>query len=261
MCEVKDTLLCTGDGLPREGGGRGSALVLPFDRPRVVGSRQAFVRALLHLVESALKQGKNAGGAAGSIAFHWGASFESADLAARQATFQLAGGKTVTRGYDLLVGADGYWSRVRRAMEKQVPGMRITVVPPNRQYKVVRGLRPVECLRLGPSGASPGRLCMVKEAAAAAKASGGPPGNWFMSQLSEVAGVTAVLSMPHTRWQKLEGAGAAEWMAFLRSAYPSMPDSWTEEVRILLLVLSPLLPLRRCRRLQKACFAAVKWLW
>lgn len=127
--QVKDTLLAKGDGLPQEGGARGATVVVPFGRSRVVGSRQAFVRALLHQIEqqetAAAAKATKAGGSkgssdgqpgGGSITFHWGDGFVSADLAARSATFQLADGSTTSLKYDLLVGSDGYWSRVRGGM-------------------------------------------------------------------------------------------------------------------------------------------------
>ena len=123
MCEVRDTVLARGDGLPRVGGGRGSAITIAFDQPRVVGSRQAFVRALLHQVEQQqAAAAAAAGGSAkgGSVAFHWGQPFVSADLAARTATFEKGEvGATFSVEYDLLVAADGYWSRVSGAWEGQ----------------------------------------------------------------------------------------------------------------------------------------------
>lgn len=44
-------VLARGDALPTADGRRGSLLTVRAERPRVIGSRQAFVRALLHLVE------------------------------------------------------------------------------------------------------------------------------------------------------------------------------------------------------------------
>ncbi|EFN55569.1 hypothetical protein CHLNCDRAFT_134054 [Chlorella variabilis] len=237
MCEVRDTVLARGDGLPRVGGGRGSAITIAFDQPRVVGSRQAFVRALLHQVEQQqAAAAAAAGGSAkgGSVAFHWGQPFVSADLAARTATFEKGEvGATFSVEYDLLVAADGYWSRVRRAAERQAADLCVTTSPPNHQYKVVRGLRPVPHLRLGPAAGQSGygSLFMVTEAKAGVRAAGGgPPGSFFMSQPSEEAGVTAVLSMVHARWQGLEGGTAAAYRELLRVGYPSLPDSWAEEM-------------------------------
>ena len=124
--------------------------------------------------------------------------------------------------------------QVRRAAERQAADLCVTTSPPNRQYKVVRGLRPVPHLRLGPAAGQSGygSLFMVTEAKAGVRAAGGgPPGSFFMSQPSEEAGVTAVLSMVHARWQGLEGGTAAAYRELLRVGYPSLPDSWAEEVR------------------------------
>jgi kynurenine 3-monooxygenase len=227
MALVRDQVMARGDGLPARGGDRGSTLTVPFAQPRVVGSRQAFVRALLHQIERAAA----ARGGGGGIAFAWGASFVSADLAARTATFQLGDGSTVVRPYDLLVGADGYYSRVRRAAAAQAPQLVVETSPPNRQYKVVRGLRPVAHLPLGPVPGSGGcgRMYMVQEAAAGLRgAGGGAPATLFLSQPSEECGVTAVLTMAHPRWQGLQGR--EQYARLLAASFPSLPPAWAEEV-------------------------------
>lgn len=75
---------------------------------------------------------------------------------------------------------------------------------------------------------APLRLSLLQEAPGAGK----PPGSIFFSQPSEATGVTAVLTMPHARWQGLEGAGAGAYSALLAAGYPSLPASWRDEVGI-----------------------------
>ena len=167
LAAVRDQLLGQGDSLPQgaapsTGGDHSAArragrlLTVRAERARVIGGRQAFVRVLLALVErAAAAEGAApaaADGAAGAsggspasyglIEFAWGASLESLDLAGRTATFaQQQGDAQRRRGtqqrYDLLVAADGFASRCRRAAQAQAGGaLAVRVVPPNRQYKV-----------------------------------------------------------------------------------------------------------------------------
>lgn len=247
MSVVKDQVMAKGDGLPQAAGSGGSLVHVAFDQPRVMGSRQSFVRALLHQIEqqqasissSPLNGGEiassgsgsgsaNALPGGGSIAFHWEAAFVSADLAGCTATFQLPDGGTATHPFSLLVAADGYWSRVRRAAEQQDRDLQVTTLPANRQYKVVRGLPAVPYLPLIPQQ-GPGRLFMVQEAAAGLKAAGGgPPATFFLSHPSAETGVTAVLSMAQWRWEGLEGKEAC--LQLLASSFPSLPSDWMQEV-------------------------------
>ncbi|KAL4858184.1 Acylamino-acid-releasing enzyme 1 [Chlorella vulgaris] len=245
MSVVKDQVMAKGDGLPQAAGSGGSLVHVAFDQPRVMGSRQSFVRALLHQIEqqqaanssSPLNGGEIASSGSGSanilpgggsITFHWEAAFVSADLAGRTATFQLPDGGTATHPFSLLVAADGYWSRVRRAAEQQDGDLQVTTLPANRQYKVVRGLPAVPYLPLIPQQ-GPGRLYMVQEAAAGLRAAGGgPPATFFLSHPSAETGVTAVLSMAHRRWEGLEGQEAC--LQLLASSFPSLPADWVQEI-------------------------------
>ncbi|PSC70364.1 kynurenine 3-monooxygenase isoform A [Micractinium conductrix] len=209
LATIRDQVLARGDALPTADGRRGSLLTVRAERPRVIGSRQAFVRALLHLVEE--EAARVAGTPCGTITFHWGASFASADLAAQAATFKLDNGEEHTEKYSLL---------------------------PNRQYNVVRGLPPMPHLDLMPTpGALPGsseaygRLLMVAEApAAVAAAGGGPQGNIFLSQPSAEA-VTAVVTLPHARWAAAgldgDGAPAEAYAKMLAASWPTLPAEWT----------------------------------
>lgn len=51
-------------------------------------------------------------------------------------------GAAIKLHYDLLVAADGGWSRVRRAAAQQVPELQASVEAARMRYKVVRGLPP-----------------------------------------------------------------------------------------------------------------------
>lgn len=140
LAAVRDQALGKGDSLPGGDQGGGRLLTVRAERARVIGSRQAFVRVLLALVERAAAA---AGPGYGSIEFVWGASLEGLDLTARTATFSLGAGSGSGSGaqhqqsYDLLVAADGFASRCRRAAQAQAGGqLAVRVVPPNRQYKV-----------------------------------------------------------------------------------------------------------------------------
>lgn len=168
LAAVRDQLLGTGDALPssdHSGRSSGGLMTVRAERSRVIGSRQAFVRVLLSMVEQAaagttaaaakdaasdaageaVAAGGGGGGPGGygSIEFVWDASLESLDLTARTATFSLGGADGASgaqqdvQRYDLLVAADGFGSRCRRAAEAQAGGQLVVqVVPPNRQYKV-----------------------------------------------------------------------------------------------------------------------------
>ena len=181
LAAVRDQLLGTGDALPssdHSGRSSGGLMTVRAERSRVIGSRQAFVRVLLSMVEQAAAGaaaaaakdaasdaagravaagGGGSSGGYGSIEFVWDASLESLDLAARSATFSLGGADGASgaqqdvQRYDLLVAADGFGSRCRRAAEVQAGGqLEVQVVPPNRQYKVgpagwQKGLRGRRC--------------------------------------------------------------------------------------------------------------------
>lgn len=145
--------------------------------------------------------------------------------------------------YDLLVAADGCWSRVRRAAAAQAPELSVTTTPANRQYKVIRCLPPVPHMSLLPAPGAPpgssqafGRLLMVKEAPAAlVAAGGGAPGTIFFSQPTPEA-VTAVVTWPHKRWAAAgvtaEHAGDEEaYRRLLAASYPALPEEWALEVR------------------------------
>jgi hypothetical protein len=72
---------------------------------------------------------------------------------------------------------------------------------------------------------------MVREAAAGVTAAGGgAPGTLFMSQLSEEAGVNVVVTWAAPRWQKVAGGGSEEFRAALAASYPSLPETWAEQV-------------------------------
>lgn len=146
------------------------------------------------------------------------------------------------RSYDLLVAADGCWSKVRRAATAQAPELSVATTPANRQYKVIRGLSPLAHLSLLPvPGAPPGsslaygRLMMVTEAPAAlAAAGGGAPGTLFLSQPTPEA-VTAVLTWPHKRWAAAgvtaEQAGEeATYRRLLADSFPTLPSEWAQQV-------------------------------
>ncbi len=99
LAVVRDQLLGRGDALPRaDGGNARSLLTVHAERVRVVGSRQAFVRGLLHLIEQQQRQGR-AAGRRGSVRFTFGAAFESAYLAAKSATFIMGSGVRSTIGW------------------------------------------------------------------------------------------------------------------------------------------------------------------
>lgn len=53
-----------------------------------------------------------------------------------------SGGAVFEMQYDLLVAADGGWSRVRRAAAQQAPELKASVEAARLRYKVVRGLPP-----------------------------------------------------------------------------------------------------------------------
>lgn len=181
LAAVRDQVLGRGDALPAGDHSAHSGprlLTVHAERPRVIGSRQAFVRALLALVEraaagaaatGAARKAAGAGSSAGSLEFVWGASLESLDLAARTATFQKGApdGSTAqvqdTQQYDLLVAADGFASRCRRAAEAQAGGeLAVRMVPPNRQYKVWARGRVGSVLSGGGGGAEASVLCCSK---------------------------------------------------------------------------------------------------
>lgn len=92
LAVVRDQLLGRGDALPQaDGSAARSVMTVPAQRCRVVGSRQAFVRGLLHLIEQQQRQRQKAD-QRGSVRFTFGAAFEGADLAAKSATFLMGSG-------------------------------------------------------------------------------------------------------------------------------------------------------------------------
>jgi ubiquitin carboxyl-terminal hydrolase 48 len=63
------------------------------------------------------------------------------DVQQRQVSFSVAGGGSVQQQYDLLVGADGAGSEVRKALQQHYPDMQVTIDDSGREYKVYGGVR------------------------------------------------------------------------------------------------------------------------
>ncbi|KAL4425223.1 hypothetical protein ABPG75_009239 [Micractinium tetrahymenae] len=225
---------------------------LLFNKPWLVGPRQAHCAAMLAQAQAMHPA---------AISWHWGVTFEDADLAARTATFATCPGEggsgassqadeRHTRSYDLLVAADGGWSRVRRAAVSQVPALAATTVEPSPvRYKVFRGLPPSASLPVGPSAAGPagsGDACCGEGSPEAAAAGGGKetpqlrlifasgrglpqPGALFLTADPAVGSVRGILSMADACW---EAAGldrstcAGAHAAFLARRFPTLPPEW-----------------------------------
>jgi ubiquitin carboxyl-terminal hydrolase 48 len=74
------------------------------------------------------------------------------DITQRQVSFSVAGGSRVQQQYDLLVGADGAGSEVRKALQQHYPDMQVTIDDSGREYKVYGGVRG----DIEPEGERPG---------------------------------------------------------------------------------------------------------
>lgn len=72
---------------------------------------------------------------------HAGCILPGVNIEQRQVSFSAAGGGQVQRSYDLLVGADGAGSEVRRALQQHYPDMQVTIDDSGREYKVYGGVR------------------------------------------------------------------------------------------------------------------------
>lgn len=165
------------------------------------------------------------------IHWHWQTSFEAADLQARTAVFcghdslrcrgpaPCCTARPSQRSYDLLVGADGGWSRVRRAAEAQVPGLASSAQPSSARYKVFTGLPPApgvtaDTLRVLPAAGSAGRRHKALAFLVTDSASGTTRG---------------MLSMEADGWHALQGAPCCR--RFLEQEFPALPREWLPEVR------------------------------
>ena len=120
-------------GIARGRGLRPQQLRVAFRQPRLMGPRHAFVRQMVQQAEAMLLP---------NLHFHWQTAFEGADLPSQTATFRCSdgadgsdadgtsggsasSGDSLSFRYDLLVAADGGWSRVRRAAEAQTPELQV----------------------------------------------------------------------------------------------------------------------------------------
>jgi kynurenine 3-monooxygenase len=112
--------------------GRRGPQAIPFKQPRLMGPRHAFVRQMVEQAEAMQLP---------NLHFHFETAFEAVDLAAQTATLRAGstpcdssssgeeadGGSSISFSYDLLVAADGGWSRVRRAAEAQTSELQVGV--------------------------------------------------------------------------------------------------------------------------------------
>ena len=110
---------------------------VPFQQPRLMGPRHAFVRQMVEQAEAMQLP---------NLHFYFETAFERVDLASKTATFKTgcaacassdsgSGSEdcgsgdessiSISFSYDLLVAADGGWSRVRRAAEAQTPELQV----------------------------------------------------------------------------------------------------------------------------------------
>ena len=130
-------------GIARGRGRQPRQQVMPFRTPRLMGPRHAFVRQMVEQAEAMQLP---------NLHFHFETAFEGVDLASRTATFRAGSssgsgsgssssgsgsgsedsccgdeesGRSLSFRYDLLVAADGGWSRVRRAAAAQTPDLQV----------------------------------------------------------------------------------------------------------------------------------------
>eukprot|EP00752_Nemacystus_decipiens_P010969 g9749.t1 len=73
-----------------------------------------------------------------NVNVHYGCSFSNVDMGKRVATFKRASGDTVEREYDMLVGADGVNSRVRKALEENVPDFTVRQQEDDMDFKTIK---------------------------------------------------------------------------------------------------------------------------
>jgi len=74
------------------------------------------------------------------ITFHFNHACVGADLAEQEVYFQNQDDTKVKQDYDLLIGADGAHSEIRKAMEEQVAGFKIDVTQQSRFYRSYRDI-------------------------------------------------------------------------------------------------------------------------
>lgn len=266
------------------GMGRGAALHqrrVAFQTPRILGPRHAFVRAMV-----AQAQGMGLP----NLHLHWGAAFDSLDLASKTATFRRCspfcsgpgspsggGGHAMhdgsgdgapasgsggcggcnggaagafTLAYDLLVAADGGWSRVRGAAAAQAPELQASVQPADAHYKVFRRLpasllAPLGAADGGSGSASTGGSVPDVGSQADIDAGDGvqlrfvlgsgaggfrPAAVMFLAaEPGEPGAVRGMLSIASQQaWEGLQEAGQAE--AFLAAQFPALPPEWIPQV-------------------------------
>lgn len=195
-----------------------------FPEPRLVGSRHAFCRSMVAQVEG---MGLN-------ISWHFETSFESLDLERKTALFcsekgHGGSGSSSPRGhvprggvteqrYDLLVAADGGWSRLRRAAERQAPQLRSSMEQATARYKVFEGLP-----------AADGFATNQMRALAASGAGGFRHAAVAFVLADPASGACrGVLSMDEHAWNGLECA--ADFECLISQQFPSLPAAWRAPV-------------------------------
>lgn len=222
-----------------------------YSEPKLLGHRHAFVKAIVQCAQQ--QQLPN-------LHWHWSTAFESLDLPSRTATFSTGhggggsssgsvansagiapatpGGSTASLGslgsssgdegsqpmiqmqYDLLIGADGGWSWVRRAAAQQAPELQATVEAARMKYKVVRGLPPGAACPFSSPGDTSGHSSASGGASGAGKEAVGlcmivpatQEGIMFLSAAADGSGrveAAVALSLPQVGAEGARGLGCA----------------------------------------------------
>eukprot|EP00210_Caulerpa_lentillifera_P004319 g4122.t1 len=75
-----------------------------------------------------------------SIKFNFESACIAVDLYKKEVYFQYQDSETIKRGYDLLIGADGSNSEIRKAMEEQIDEFTVSITPTSRFYKSIQNI-------------------------------------------------------------------------------------------------------------------------
>eukprot|EP00877_Chromochloris_zofingiensis_P014865 jgi/Chrzof1/9632/Cz04g10110.t1 len=165
----------------------------------------------------------------GKIKFHFDAECEGIDMAAKTAIFarrQHAATSTgtstntgingdVTRqSFDLLIGADGISSAVRRALEAEQTDMQVEITDSGREYKTYRGLTGnIEPPEFQGSPGATLHLWTTEDAWTTVTAHNDPDGSYSGTMSLKTGGFEG-LKTPQ------------DYEALLRSRFVGLPDDW-----------------------------------
>ncbi|MEW5313392.1 MAG: hypothetical protein WDW38_004963 [Sanguina aurantia] len=153
-----------------------------------------------------------------NIKFHFNATLDNLDITEKQAEFQVVGGETMQRNYDLCIGADGVGSKVRDFLRGFIPGFRVQISDSGREYKVYRSLRAdIEPPEFKGKPGSTLHLYTTKDPFTTVTAHSNPDGSY-----------TGTFSLRAGGFDKLKTA--ADHETLLKGNFVGLPTEWIPEI-------------------------------